>query len=66
MSESARRKGHDAIRDAAWQGASASGLSSGPFGNPPLSSVAYQTVDAYQWGPKESEINTWFTQNIAR
>jgi iron(III) transport system substrate-binding protein len=33
---------------------------------PPLSSVAYQTVDAYQWGPKESEINTWFTQNIAR
>jgi 1-acyl-sn-glycerol-3-phosphate acyltransferase len=40
MSESARQKGHDAIRDAAWQGASASGLSSGPFGNPPLSSVA--------------------------
>jgi iron(III) transport system substrate-binding protein len=35
-------------------------------GLPPLSSVAYQTVDAYQWGPKESEINTWFTQNIAR
>ena len=40
MTESARRKGHDAIRDAAWQGASASGLAEVPFGNPPLSSVA--------------------------
>jgi 1-acyl-sn-glycerol-3-phosphate acyltransferase len=40
MSESARRKGHDAIRDAAWQGASASGLTRVPFGEPPLSSVS--------------------------
>src|ERR1700730_6476518 len=39
MSESARKKGHDAIRDAAWQGASASGLSRVPFGDPPLSSA---------------------------
>jgi iron(III) transport system substrate-binding protein len=33
---------------------------------PSLSSVAYQTVDPYVWGPKENEINTWFTQNIAK
>jgi 1-acyl-sn-glycerol-3-phosphate acyltransferase len=40
MTESSRRRGHDAIRDAAWQGASASGLTSVPFGSPPLSWVA--------------------------
>jgi iron(III) transport system substrate-binding protein len=33
---------------------------------PSLSSVAYQTVDPYVWGPKESEINSWFTQNIVK
>ena len=38
MTEDARRQGHDSIRDAAWQGAKASGVTSTPFGNPPLSS----------------------------
>lgn len=33
---------------------------------PQLSSVAYQTVDPYLWGPKESEINSWFTQNVVK
>ncbi|HXA42833.1 MAG TPA: lysophospholipid acyltransferase family protein [Candidatus Solibacter sp.] len=40
MTDSARRRGHDAIRDAAWQGATASGVTSVPFGTPPLSSIA--------------------------
>jgi iron(III) transport system substrate-binding protein len=31
---------------------------------PALSSVSYQTVDPYVWGPKESEVDNWFTQNI--
>jgi 1-acyl-sn-glycerol-3-phosphate acyltransferase len=38
--ESARRRGHDAIRDAAWQGAAASGVTSVPLGSPPLSSAS--------------------------
>lgn len=33
---------------------------------PALKSVQYQTVDPYVWGPKESEINSWFTANIAK
>ncbi|MEV6058222.1 ABC transporter substrate-binding protein [Streptomyces sp. NPDC052107] len=33
---------------------------------PPLSSVKYQTVDPTIWGPKEAEINSWFTANIAK
>jgi iron(III) transport system substrate-binding protein len=33
---------------------------------PALSSVKYQTVDPYVWGPKEAEINSWFTTNIAK
>jgi iron(III) transport system substrate-binding protein len=39
---------------------------SAPSALPQLSSVAYQTVDPYVWGPKESEINSWFTANIAK
>jgi iron(III) transport system substrate-binding protein len=35
-------------------------------GVPPLDSVAYQTVDPYVWGPKESEINSWFTNTIVK
>ncbi|HET6502775.1 MAG TPA: extracellular solute-binding protein [Amycolatopsis sp.] len=35
-------------------------------GVPPLDTVAYQTVDPYVWGPRESEINSWFTQNIVK
>jgi iron(III) transport system substrate-binding protein len=33
---------------------------------PALGSVQYQTVDPYIWGAKESEINSWFTANIAK
>lgn len=33
---------------------------------PALTSVQYQTVDPYVWGPKEAEINSWFTANIAK
>jgi 1-acyl-sn-glycerol-3-phosphate acyltransferase len=40
VTDAARRRGHDAIRDAAWQGATASGVASVPYGNPPLSSAA--------------------------
>src|ERR1700716_1904724 len=54
MSESARRKGHDAIRDAAWQGASASGLASVPFGDPPLSSVAAGAASTRRQGEAQS------------
>ncbi|WP_432845698.1 ABC transporter substrate-binding protein [Amycolatopsis sp. CA-161197] len=31
---------------------------------PALDTISYQTVDPYAWGPKESEIDSWFTQNI--
>jgi 1-acyl-sn-glycerol-3-phosphate acyltransferase len=54
MTVSARRKGHDAIRDAAWQGASASGLTTVPFGNPPLSSVAAGAASTRRQAKAES------------
>lgn len=31
---------------------------------PDLASISYQTLDPYVWGPKESEVDNWFTQNI--
>ncbi len=31
---------------------------------PSLSSIQYQTVDPYKWGPQENTINAWFTSNI--
>lgn len=33
---------------------------------PSMSSVPGQAIDAYTWGPKEAEINQWFTQNIVQ
>lgn len=33
---------------------------------PPLSSIPTQNVDPVVWGAKQSEINTWFTDNIAQ
>ena len=33
---------------------------------PPLASLPIQTIDPQVWGPKEGEINTWFTNNIAQ
>jgi len=40
MAQSGKRKAHDSIRAAAWQSATASGLSRSPYGAPPLSSVS--------------------------
>ncbi|MFI1916206.1 ABC transporter substrate-binding protein [Nocardia sp. NPDC020380] len=34
-------------------------------GMPRLDSVPTQTIDPYVWGPKEGEINSWFTKTIA-
>lgn len=31
---------------------------------PQFSSVPYQVLNAYKWGPKESAVNTWFTNHI--
>ena len=31
---------------------------------PSLSSIHYQVVDPYKWGPQENSINGWFTSNI--
>lgn len=33
---------------------------------PTLSSVRYQKINPYLWGPRESEINTWFTNTIVQ
>ncbi|MGI8430397.1 MAG: ABC transporter substrate-binding protein [Solirubrobacteraceae bacterium] len=33
-------------------------------GLPPLSSVSSQKIDPYVWGPREPQINNWFTANI--
>jgi iron(III) transport system substrate-binding protein len=33
---------------------------------PSLSSVKYQTVNPYTWGPQEATINNWFDSNIVR
>ncbi|HVB53195.1 MAG TPA: extracellular solute-binding protein [Candidatus Acidoferrales bacterium] len=33
-------------------------------GVPSLSSIRYQAVNPYTWGPRESSINAWFTANI--
>lgn len=33
---------------------------------PPIGSVPSQAVDPYVWGPKESEINQWFSDTIAQ
>jgi len=35
-------------------------------GLPPIASLPTQIVDAYVWGAKQSEINQWFTDNIAQ
>ncbi len=35
-------------------------------GLPPLSSVSFQKIDPYLWGPREPQINNWFTANIVR
>lgn len=31
---------------------------------PNLSSIRYQVVDPYKWGPEENAINAWFSSNI--
>ncbi|MGI8413166.1 MAG: ABC transporter substrate-binding protein [Solirubrobacteraceae bacterium] len=33
-------------------------------GLPPLSSISDQKIDPYVWGPREPQINNWFTANI--
>src|ERR1700761_8048213 len=33
---------------------------------PSLSSVKYQTINPYTWGPQEATINNWFDSNIVR
>jgi iron(III) transport system substrate-binding protein len=33
-------------------------------GVPRLSSVPYQEINPYKWGPKEASINNWFTANV--
>lgn len=33
---------------------------------PPIGSVPSQAVDPYVWGPKENEINKWFSDTIAQ
>ncbi|MHB8618163.1 MAG: ABC transporter substrate-binding protein [Chloroflexota bacterium] len=33
---------------------------------PAIGSVAWQAVNPYTWGPKESEINQWFSDNVAQ
>jgi len=33
---------------------------------PPIGSVPSQAVDPYVWGPKENEINQWFSDTIAQ
>lgn len=32
---------------------------------PPLSAIPVQTINPYLWGPRESSINSWFSNNIA-
>ncbi len=33
---------------------------------PPLASVPARTINAYQWGPLENSINSWFVSNIVQ
>lgn len=33
---------------------------------PAIADLPTEVVDPYVWGPKEAEINTWFSQNIAQ
>lgn len=33
---------------------------------PTLATISYQKINPYLWGPRESEINTWFTNTIVQ